>query len=47
MTPSNSGYYVAAYIVASVVYSLYGLSIVVRTRALRERIRAGRTGTAE
>ena len=35
--PSNAGYYVAAYAAAAVVYVLYGLSVVLRTRALRER----------
>lgn len=35
--PSNAGYYVAAYAAAAVVYLLYGLSIVLRVRALRDR----------
>ena len=32
--PANSGYFVAAYAVTAVVYLLYGLSIIVRVRAL-------------
>ena len=40
--PSNAGYYVAAYTAAAVVYLLYGLSIAVRTRALRAREAAAR-----
>ena len=35
--PANAGYFVAAYVAAAVVYLLYGLSIVVRMRALRDR----------
>ena len=35
--PSNAGYYVAAYVAAAVVYLVYGLSIVLRMRSLRER----------
>ena len=38
MPPSNAGYYVAAYIAAALVYTLYGLSLVLRTRALRARM---------
>jgi hypothetical protein len=38
--PSNAGYLVAAYIATAVVYSLYGFSIVVRTRRLRARLAA-------
>lgn len=35
---TNAGYYVAAYVAAAIVYGLYGLSIVVRTRRLRRRL---------
>jgi hypothetical protein len=38
IVPSNAGYYMAAYAAAAVVYLLYGLSIVLRTRALRARL---------
>jgi hypothetical protein len=38
MPPSNAGYYVAAYIAAAVVYSLYGLTVVLRARAVRARL---------
>jgi hypothetical protein len=40
MMPDNAGYYAAAYVAAAVIYSLYGLSLVVRTRALRARAAA-------
>ncbi|MDB4884678.1 MAG: hypothetical protein JWN79_116 [Gemmatimonadetes bacterium] len=36
--PGNAVYYVAAYAAAALVYVLYGLSIVLRTRALRARL---------
>ena len=38
--PSNAGYFVAAYIAAATVYVVYGLSVVLRTRALRARLAA-------
>ncbi len=38
--PSNAGYFIAAYIATAVVYSLYGFSIVARTRRLRTRLAA-------
>ena len=42
--PSNAGYYIAAYIAAALVYGLYGLSVIVRTRALRARLRDADAG---
>lgn len=42
MPPSNAGYYVAAYVAAAVIYGAYWLSLVARTRALRDRQRASR-----
>jgi hypothetical protein len=41
VTPSNAGYYHAAYVAAVAVYVLYGLSIAVRTRLLRMRLNEG------
>ena len=38
--PSNAGYFVAAYSAASVILLLYGLTLVVRMRALRARAAA-------
>jgi hypothetical protein len=38
--PSNAGYFVAAYVATAVIYSLYGFSIVARTRRLRARLAA-------
>jgi hypothetical protein len=35
--PSNEGYMYAAYVVTAVIFVLYGLSITVRRRALRNR----------
>ena len=35
-----AGYYIAAYVAAALVYTLYGLSIAIRTRAVRERLAA-------
>ena len=43
MTPDNAGYYVAAYVATAVVLLLYGVSIAVRTRALRARLKASST----
>jgi hypothetical protein len=37
MTPGNAVYYVAAYVATAVVLAAYGISIAVRTRALRAR----------
>jgi hypothetical protein len=45
MTPSNAGYYEVAYIAAAVIYVGYALTIVVRARALRARLRAARPAT--
>jgi hypothetical protein len=45
MIPSNAGYYEAAYIAAAVIYVGYALTIVLRTRALRARLRAARQET--
>jgi hypothetical protein len=45
MTPSNAGYYEAAYIAAAVILVGYTLTIVMRTRALRARLRASRPAT--
>jgi hypothetical protein len=42
MIPPNAGYYEAAYIAAAVIYVGYALTIVLRTRALRARLRATR-----
>ena len=36
--PSNAGYYVAAYVATAVVLIAYGISIAMRTRALRARL---------
>ena len=47
MPPSNAGYFVAAYIAVAVVYSLYGISIVLRTRAVRSRLASTRGEGAE
>jgi hypothetical protein len=41
VTPSNAGYYHAAYIAAVAVYVLYGLSIALRTRRTRMRLNEG------
>jgi hypothetical protein len=38
VTPSNAGYYHAAYIAAVTVYVVYGLSIAMRTRRTRARL---------
>jgi hypothetical protein len=38
--PANAAYYHAAYAAAALVYVVYGLSIVVRTRRLRARLAA-------
>jgi hypothetical protein len=42
VTPSNAGYYEAAYIAAAVILVGYALTLVVRTRALRARLDASR-----
>jgi hypothetical protein len=41
VTPSNAGYYHAAYVAAVAVYVLYGVSIAVRARRLRARLGEG------
>ena len=38
--PDNGGYATAAYMAAAIIYVSYALSIRVRSRALRERLRA-------
>ena len=47
MPPSNAGYYVAAYVAAAVVYTLYGLSVVLRARTVRARLESSRRGGAD
>ncbi|MFL5606031.1 MAG: hypothetical protein ACJ8AD_06260 [Gemmatimonadaceae bacterium] len=42
MTPSNAGYYEAAYIAAAVILVGYAITLVVRMRALRVRLEAAR-----
>lgn len=40
MIPDNGGYATAAYVAAAVIFVLYAISVRVRTRALRTRVRA-------
>ena len=48
MTPDTSAYYHAAYVVVALLYTGYALSIGVRARRVRERLRklAERKGAA-
>jgi hypothetical protein len=39
MIPANGGYATAAYVAAAVIYVFYAVSVRVRTRALRSRVR--------
>lgn len=41
MTPSNAGYYHAAYVIAVVVYGAYAASVWVRRKGVRRRGRRG------
>jgi hypothetical protein len=45
--PDTSAYYHAAYIAAGVLYGAYLLSLWIRTRGVRERLRAVARGSAE
>ena len=38
--PSNAGYYVAAYVATALILSVYALTLVLRTRAVRARLQA-------
>jgi hypothetical protein len=42
VTPSNAGYYEAAYIAAAVILVGYAIALAMRMRALRVRLEAAR-----
>jgi hypothetical protein len=46
MTPDNASFYHAAYIAAAVVYGAYAISLVIRSRRARERLRGTESGVA-
>ena len=46
MTPDNAIYYKLGYSVAAIIYVGYALTIILRRRALLERMNAQRTDTS-
>ncbi len=46
MMPDNAVYYHAAYIATGVIYGVYVVSLLWRTRRARERLRGGPSGAS-